>query len=39
MECYSAIKIRKFCHFFDNMMDLQGVMLNEISQTEKSSTV
>ena len=34
MEYYSAIK-KKYWHFSTTWMDLDGIMLSEISQTEK----
>ena len=35
MEYYSAIKKNKFLSFATTWMDLEGIMLSEISQTEK----
>ena len=35
MEYYSAIKPRKSYHFLTTWMDLEGIMLSEISQRRK----
>ena len=35
MEYYSAIKENKIFPFAATWMDLEGIVLNEISQTEK----
>ena len=35
MEYYSAIKKNEILPFAATWMDLEGIMLNEISQTEK----
>ena len=35
MEYYSAIKKTKLMSFAATWMDLEGIMLSEISQTEK----
>ena len=35
MEYYSAIKKNKILPFVTTWMDLEGIMLSEISQTEK----
>ena len=35
MECYLAIKKNEILLFVTTWMDLEGIMLNEISQTEK----
>ena len=35
MEYYSAIKKNEFLPFVATWMDLEGIMLSEISQTEK----
>ena len=35
MEYYSAIKNRKILPFVTTWVDLEGIMLGEISQTEK----
>jgi len=35
MECYSAIKKNKILSFATIRMDLESIMLSEISQTEK----
>ena len=35
MEYYSAIKKNKILPFAATWMDLEGIMLSEISQTEK----
>ena len=34
-EYYSVIKKKEFCHLLKHWMNLEGVMLSEISQTEK----
>ena len=35
MKCYSAIKKNKILPFATAWMDLEGIMLSEISQSEK----
>ena len=35
MECYSAMKNEEILLFVTTRMDLEGIMLSEISQTEK----
>ena len=35
MDCYSAIKKNEFFPFVTTWMDLEGISLSEISQTEK----
>ena len=35
MECYSAIRNDKYPLFASMWMDLEGIMLSEISQSEK----
>ena len=35
MECYSAIKKNEILPFAATWMDLESIMLSEISQTEK----
>ena len=35
MECYSAIKKNEIFPFVPTWMDLEGIMLSEISQAEK----
>ena len=39
MECYSAIKKNENLPFVTTWMDLEGIMLSEISQTEKTKIV
>ena len=39
MEYYSAIKKNEILPFAATWMDLEGIMLSEISQTEKTNTV
>ena len=39
MEYYSAIKRNEIMPFAATWMDLEGIMLSEISQTEKTNTV
>ena len=39
MEYYSAIKKKEILPFAATRMDLVAIMLNEISQTEKTNTV
>ena len=36
MECYSAIKKNEIVSFFETWMDLETVILSEISQKEKN---
>ena len=35
MECYPATRRKKILPFATTWMDLEGIMLSEISQTEK----
>ena len=35
MKCYSAIKKKEILQFSVTWMNLEGIMLSEISQTEK----
>ena len=35
MECYSAIKKNEILPFAATWMDLEGIILSEVSQTEK----
>jgi hypothetical protein len=37
MEYYSAIKKNEFMKFLGKWMDLEGIMLNEITQSQKNS--
>ena len=37
MEYYSAIRKNKILPFATTWMDLEGIMLNEVSQTEKDN--
>ena len=37
MEYYSAIKRKKILLFATTWMDLEGIILNEVSQTEKDN--
>ena len=39
MEYYSAIKKNEILPFATTQMDLEGIMLSEISQTRKTNTV
>ena len=39
MEYYSAIKKNEVLPFSATWMDLEGIMLSEMSQTEKANTV
>lgn len=39
MECYSAIKKKKIFSFALTWMDLEGIVLSEISQKRKTNTV
>ena len=39
MEYYSSIKKNEFLPFAAKWMNLEGIMLSEISQTEKTTTV
>ena len=39
MECYSVIKKDEILPFAATQMDLEGIMLSEISQTEKEIAV
>ena len=36
MECYSAVKEKKILPFVKAWVDLENVMLSEISQSEKN---
>jgi hypothetical protein len=38
MEYYSAIKNNKFMKFLDKWMDLVGIILNEVTQSQKKHT-
>ena len=35
MECYSAIKMNEILPLVANWIDLEGIMLRELSQTKK----
>ena len=35
MECYSAIRNDKYPPFASTWMELEGIMLSEVSQSEK----
>jgi hypothetical protein len=37
MEYYSAIKINEFMKYLDKSMDLEGIFLSEVTQSQKSS--
>ena len=37
MECYSAIKKNEFMKFLGKWMDLEGISLSEVTQSEKNS--
>jgi hypothetical protein len=37
MEYYSAIKKNKFMTFLDKWMDLEGIILSEVNQSQKNS--
>ena len=37
MECYSAIRNDKYPPFASMWMDLEGIMLSEISQSERTN--
>ena len=37
MEYYSAIKKNEFMKFLGKGMDLEGVILNEVTQSQKNS--
>ena len=39
MEYYSAIKRKEFLSFATTWMDLEGIILSEISQTRKTNTM
>ena len=39
MEYYSAIKKKEILPFATTWMDLEGIMLSEINQTEKENSV
>ena len=39
MECYSAIKTKKVLPFATVLMDLENIMLREISQSEKDKYI
>jgi hypothetical protein len=36
-EYYSAIKINEFMKYLDKSMDLEGIFLSEVTQSQKSS--
>ena len=38
MEYYTAIKNNKFMKFLDKWMDLVGIILNEVTQSQKKHT-
>jgi hypothetical protein len=37
MECYSAIKKNEFMKFLGKWMDLEGIILSEVTQSQKNS--
>ena len=37
MEYYSAIKKNEFMEFLGKRMDLEGIILNEVTQSQKNS--
>ena len=37
MEYYSAIKKNEFMKFLGKYMDLEGIILNEVTQSQKNS--
>jgi hypothetical protein len=37
MEYYSAIKKNEFMKFLCKMMDLEGIILSEVTQSQKNS--
>jgi hypothetical protein len=37
MEYYSAIKKNEFMKFLGNWMDLEGIILSEVTQSQKNS--
>jgi hypothetical protein len=37
MECYSAIKKNGFMKLLDKCMDLEGILLSEVTQSQKNS--
>ena len=37
MEYYSAIKTNKFMKFLDKWMDLEGIILSEVTQSQRNS--
>jgi hypothetical protein len=37
MECYSDIKKNEFMKFLDKWMDLEGIILSEVTQSQKNS--
>ena len=37
MECYSAIKNNEFMKFLGKWMDLKGIILSEVTQTQRNS--
>jgi hypothetical protein len=37
MECYSAIKNDEFMTFIGKWMDLEDIILSEVTQSQKSS--
>jgi hypothetical protein len=37
MEYYSAIKKNEFMKFLDKSLDLEGIILSEVTQSQKNS--
>jgi hypothetical protein len=37
MECYSAIKKNEFTKFLGKFLDLEGIILSEVTQSQKNS--
>jgi hypothetical protein len=37
MEYYSAIKMKEFMKFLGKSMDLEGIILSEVTQSQKNS--
>jgi hypothetical protein len=37
MECYSAIKNNEFMKFLGKWMDLEGIILSEVTQSQKNT--
>jgi hypothetical protein len=37
MDYYSAIKNNEFMKFLDNWMDLEDIILNEVTQSQKNT--